>query len=472
MNDAAGHHAFVKASSAHLVTLLSKSTPEAKAAIAAATGSQTVAEAEEHRTQLLKDFAEVNDKANGEVPEPYVHYASRIDVVGLYQSVLAKVFGEIPGLQGYGNRNPAWVITLLEQGAFESTSFFNEVHELMGAKKTLLQAIIEAWKDLRVSKAAYPPGAPTSVPLDAVCTIALMADWGGDNPAARNIAGIVRTAQPTIAIHLGDIYYGGVKEECAAFLRNWPLQFDLARPGIGIPKGSSYALNGNHEMYSGGESFFNVVLPAFGQAQPFFCLENDYWRVIGLDTAYLNGSLKPKTANDPMAVQWNWLIGLLRDGPKRANILLTHHQPVSAHAQEFHDSTNLRADIQELLSIDGIDAHAIFGWFFGHEHRCTIYKDDATSFNARLIGSGCIPHDIQRETACDPGCTPFVWVSSRGEDGTQSAISQYAELRFNRHWLTIVYTDERGTSLGVETWDALLGRLRGTAFAADKTTYI
>src|SRR5690348_11319158 len=117
MNDAAGHHEFVKASVAQLVDNFSHTTPEVKAAIMAATGSQTDAEIEQHRTQLLTEFTDVRDKANEEVPEPYVHYASRIDVVGLYQSVLSKVFNNIPALQGYGDRNPVWVATLLEEGA-------------------------------------------------------------------------------------------------------------------------------------------------------------------------------------------------------------------------------------------------------------------------------------------------------------------------------------------------------------------
>jgi hypothetical protein len=291
-----------------------------------------------------------------------------------------------------------------------------------------------------MDESTYPSGVPRPLQLDETCTVALIADWGGDNPAAKNVVEIVRRAQPKIAIHLGDIYYGGVKEECAAFLRNWPMQSDRTHPANAIPSGSSFALNGNHEMYSGGESFFNMVLPAFGQAQPFFCLEGEFWRIIGLDTAYLNGRLKPSGPDDPMAAQWDWLIGLLKDEPKRANIFLTHHQPVSAHTQEFHDSAPLRADVEELLGTQGVVQDAIFGWFFGHEHRCTVYRDHGAPYNARLIGSGCIPHEIQRETTCDTGCTPFDWVSGRGEDGTQTAISQYAELRFSHSYLTIVYT--------------------------------
>lgn len=472
MNNAAGHFGFVKASAAQLAEQFNQSTPEVKAAIVAATGASTDDEIEQHRTGLLAVFTQARDKSAEEIPQPYIHYASRFPIVGVYQSIVSRVFSQIPGFQGYGNHNPIWVTTLLEQGAYRLKNFFHTVYEFKGENKTLLQAIVEAWKDFDFVRAPYPLGVPATVLIDNRCTIALLADWGGDNPAAKNVASVVHTAKPQLAIHLGDIYYGGVKEECEAFLRNWPMQVDPVHAGNGIPTGSSLALNGNHEMYSGGESFFNVVLPAFGQKQPFFCLENDFWRIIGLDTAYLGGRLKPNGPDDAaLMAQWDWLVGLLKSDTKRANIFLTHHQPVSAHAQEFKDSTTLRSDIEELLAIDGIGENAIFGWFFGHEHRCTVYEDKETLYNARLIGSGCIPHDIQSEATCDPGCTPFLWVSGRGEDGTQSAISLYAELRFMGEALEIVYTDERGTSLGKEQWNAAQGRLNGVPFMADKTTY-
>jgi len=475
MNDAAGHQPFVKANVSQLVKHFSHATPELRDAITAATGAQTDEEVEIHRLKLLKDFADVRDKVSAEIAEPYTHYASRLDVVGAYQSILGTVFRDVPGMQGYGDKNAIWVITPLEQLAFKMRGFFHEVHELDGSKKSLLQAVIEAWKDLKFEKAPYPKGSPETLPLDEKSTVTLLADWGGDNPAAKRVAATVANAnpKPTTVIHLGDIYYGGIKAECKAFLHNWPLQVDVEHPGSAIPPGSSFALNGNHEMYSGGESFFNTILPAFGQKQPFFCLEGDHWRIIGLDTAYLDGRLKPETSDDPMQEQWLWLINLLVTGPKRANIFLTHHQPVSAHAQEFKDSEGLRGDICQLLATAGVKHDAIFAWFFGHEHRFTIYRDDETLFNARLIGSGCIPHQIQHEVKADPGCTPFDFVSNRGEYGSETAISQFAELQFLGEQLRVVYRDETGLSLGWEMWDSSKSRLTPPEpFRPDGSTFL
>ncbi len=263
---------------------------------------------------------------------------------------------------------------------------------------------------------------------------------------------------------MGDIYYGGAKRECEVFLQLWPFQTNVSYPSIGVPAGTSYALNGNHEMYTGGESFFNVVLPAFHQPLPYFCLENDDWRLIGLDTAYDGGRLKATDQSPGIAAQWEWLVSLLKKKDGKANIILTHHQPVSAYAQEFSESQGLRDDIKALLSTEGVGEDAIFGWFFGHEHRCAIYDDDQTQFNARLIGSGCIPHEVQTETQSDPGCTPAHFFNARGENGTGDAISMYAELRFFGPALVVVYTDEDGMCWGSETWYKSRGRKNGSGF--------
>jgi hypothetical protein len=54
---------------------------------------------------------------------------------------------------------------------------------------------------------------------------------------------------------------------------------------------------------------------------------------------------------------------------------------------------------------------------FGHEHRCALYRDTATEFSARLIGNGCIPHEVQTEKEADPGCTPVDYFNHRQNGG-------------------------------------------------------
>ena len=459
---------FVKSSLAQIAKHLNENSDDVRAAVGAAINSTDPPTIESTRAQLASQFAQVQSAAGQEVEHGDVDFVSRVDIVGVYQSVLSSVFSRIPSLQGYGDRNPVWIVTLIEQGAFALESFFKKVYQdVQGNHEPLLQSILKEWKDLKFERAPYPSGTPKSGQLPSNAVVALLADWGGDNPAAQHVASIVRKHSPDIAIHLGDIYYGGTQEECESFLRLWPFQTNSQHPLIGVRAGTSYALNGNHEMYSGGEAYFNTVLKAFGQSQPFFCLESNFWRLIGLDTAYNGGRLKPTGTDDPIATQWNWLVDILKNSGGKKNIFLTHHQPVSGHTAEFNDSKPLRQDIADLLAVDGVPADAIFGWFFGHEHRCALYRDSDTGFNARLIGNGCIPHEVQIEREADTGCTPIDFVNRRQDaPDSNAAVSMFAKLTFSdtSPQLLIEYIDEDNEVWGTEVWDASKGRLGGVRF--------
>jgi Calcineurin-like phosphoesterase len=468
MHSVVNKHDFVQSSLDQLTNNLNENSDEIRSAVAAAIGSSDPQAIESARSDLASHFGSIRDMAANEPSHGDVDYVSRFNFVGLYQSVLAKVFSRVPELQGYGDGNPIWFVTLVEEGVYKLGGFFKNIYkDVHGQKEPLLQSILKEWKGLQFEKAPYPAGTPKTIQLPPNAIVALLADWGGDNPAARHIASVTKKQKPNIVIHLGDIYYGGIKSECLTFLQLWPFQTNIQHPEIGVPSGSSFALNGNHEMYSGGESYFNVVLQAFGQPQPFFCLENVRWRIIGLDTAYNGGRLKPNDASDPITAQWDWLIEILKKRDGKKNILLTHHQPVSAHSAEFGDSAPLRSDIMALLGAEGVGQDAIFGWFFGHEHRCAIYKDSETSFNARLIGNGCIPHEVQTEQEADPGCTPILKVNRRQTDpDSGAAASMFALLNFSDKSpeLLIEYIDEDNVTWGSEVWNAEKGRLGGDGF--------
>jgi hypothetical protein len=276
MHSEVGKQAFVTASLEELVRHLDQNSNDVHASIAEVIGVTDKSAVEAERTRLIDKFSSLKDLSLSEPSHRDVHYVSRFDGLGVYQSVLAKVFNRIPVLQGYGNRNPIWLATLIEQGAYTLKSFFQHVHEdVAGKKEPLLTSILKEWKQIRFERAAYPSGTPQPTRLARDATVALLAEWGGDNPAARHLASIVQKHKPNLAIHLGDIYYGGISTECETFLQLWPFQTNTRNPLIGVPPNTSLALNGNHEMYSGGEAYFNIVLKAFGQPQPFFCLENE-----------------------------------------------------------------------------------------------------------------------------------------------------------------------------------------------------
>lgn len=65
--------------------LLHPKRARGQTAIVAATGATTDSEIDQRRTELLDGFTEVRDKAFEEMPQPYLHYASRFNVVGVYQ---------------------------------------------------------------------------------------------------------------------------------------------------------------------------------------------------------------------------------------------------------------------------------------------------------------------------------------------------------------------------------------------------
>jgi len=464
MHEAAGNQRFITQSIAPLREQLANPTPELREAIAAAIGSRDSAAIETKRVECAADLEALARQAAAEPPRKYRHYVSRYDGVGIFQSAVSKILTEFPDLQGYGDWNPLWVITEIEAFAHRVKSFLGRVHqdESCAAKPAWAAILTELIRMKRSDdRAPYPPGVPDSFRIPNRCSVALLADWGGDNDAARKVAAIARKQNPDVAIHLGDIYYGGTESECRHFLRLWPMRQNMDDLDSAIRTDGSWALNGNHEMYSGGEYFFSVVLPAFRQKQPFFLLENDSWRIIGLDTAYAGGRLQPQSEDDPIAAQWNWLVAVLR-GLKKPTILLTHHQPVSAHAEEFKESEPLRKDCDALLGLQGVGDDAIVGWFFGHEHRSVIYRDSGLRFNARLIGNGCIPHEVQKENSSDPGCTPADFFNkSASAPGADTAASSFAKLVFDGPRVSIEYIDENERVWGREVWDASRKRLDG-----------
>jgi len=150
----------------------------------------------------------------------------------------------------------------------------------------------------------------------------------------------------------------------------------------------------------------------------------------------------------------------MRGSPEKRNIFLSHNQPVSAHLPEFEVAQALMSEARILIEEFGL--HSIYGWFFGHEHRCAIYDDNDISamFRARLIGNGAIGHHPQEETApavdeTGAHTNPFVWVNKRSlEDKGIVAISSFALLSLDGDSIDVEYIDEDGFVGYRESWQA------------------
>ena len=234
----------------------------------------------------------------------------------------------------------------------------------------------------REQKQAYP--------LQPRARLVLVGDWASGVRRAGNVAAYIaeQLNQASVrgidrhVIHLGDVYYAGRDFEYVAHLGDmWPVKTG-EDDRIG-----SWCLNGNHDMFSGGQALF-----AFLQRDSrfkrqngctHFALENKDWLIFGLDTAYESEGFKGNTGGlaAPQAV---WIMERIRRAPDKKIILLSHHQPFSAWEGE---SPRLLEALQPVLH----GPREIAAWFWGHEHRCAIY---APHFNVRypsLIGHGGVP---------------------------------------------------------------------------------
>ncbi|SRR6266496_9001 len=261
--------------------------------------------------------------------------------------------------------------------------------------------------------------------MDDETTIAVVGDWGGGNDAAQAIADQIKAIKPNHIIHLGDVYYAGTpKEVNERFLKYWPTP---AEPG------KSFALNSNHEMYSGGYGYFGVTLPKFKQPASYFSLSNKNWRLIGLDSGYDEHDLHPP--------QGDWLQTQLVDDGRR-NILFSHHQLFSAY-ETATDCSKLQGKVQPFL-----DARKIYGWIWGHEHLCVSYRT-FMGIKAVCLGNGCFPYNPPQGTPDN-----VEWLNTRQQpnDPDYRGIHTFAVLQVTPEKIVIEYFDQDGVKGYTQTW--------------------
>ncbi len=231
--------------------------------------------------------------------------------------------------------------------------------------------------------------------------IVIVGDWGSGLPRAVDVARHMRAAieqaraedRAVHVIHLGDVYYSGDPGEYRSRVLAdgmWPVTTRLAGEGV-----TSWSLNGNHDMYSGGWGFFDTLLadPRFanqrssdGAPTSWFRIRTPSWDLAGLDTSWSPEvlSLAQKgVLEDPQAAT---VAGWAADSDRRL-MLLSHHQFVSSY--DHGDlGTTLPAKLGALIAGGRIDA-----WLWGHEHRCMGFTaSDAIPIpTMRCIGHGGIP---------------------------------------------------------------------------------
>jgi len=237
----------------------------------------------------------------------------------------------------------------------------------------------------RPKKFERPDPSGAAVPIADKLRLGMFADWGSGLYGAPKIReSILNDPTPyDMLMHLGDVYYSGSDREVEERLVSmWPV----------TGAGHHVALNGNHEMYSGGKPYFTRALSFLNQPQSCVAFQNANWLLVGLDTAFVDHDLDD--------AQVAWLTGLINAAGSRKVILFSHHQPFS---QLDDQGPKL---VQKLSAL--LNAQRIHAWFWGHEHRCVIYSPHSTfGFKGRCVGHGGFP--AFRDTFNSPGTNNYEW---------------------------------------------------------------
>lgn len=216
--------------------------------------------------------------------------------------------------------------------------------------------------------------------------VAVVADWGTGEQAAKALLKQIADKQPDVVIHLGDVYYSGTAFEQQNYFANpWNQILNLAaRP---IP---TYALAGNHDMYCGGAPYYKLI-DSLGQPASYFCLRNDDWQFIAMDTGLHDSN--PSSAGAGATYledsEVAWLKDKVENAGSRRTILLSHHQLFTAYEDIDHSEVNLRlySQVSSILP-------SVLLWLWGHEHSFVVYGSFMNLTRGRCIGHGGFPVSV------------------------------------------------------------------------------
>ena len=325
--------------------------------------------------------------------------------------------------------------------------------------------------------------------------LSIAGDWGTGTDEAQNVITKMVSHEPDYTIHLGDVYYVGdrpeVEENC----------FGKCSPGVKgvewkLGNKGSFALNGNHEMYACGTAYFDDFLPTLGpidavthepigQEASFFCLSNQHWRIVGLDTGYNSTGVSSILSflSRIRGIQWfrktswfkpscrlrdellSWLTGAIapnEDGTLPAIVLLSHHQYFSGFDDWYQTpAVQLRKFISPERPVL---------WFWGHEHRFAVYdcfgvKRGIQAFG-RCIGHGGMPVDRKSTPDIkDCDCVLYDDRKYKNDENIDVGFNGFVTFVFNGPRLEVNYYDLFDTLLLTEAWSTdTKGELTGPRF--------
>jgi Calcineurin-like phosphoesterase len=286
---------------------------------------------------------------------------------------------------------------------------------------------------------------PRIVTIPDRVQIALAGDWGTGNwrtgpnlAASTDVAQQIVSLKPDVTIHLGDVYYAGTADQEQHLLVSlWP-------PG---PSGS-FALNSNHEMYSGSKPYFAAINnPPFDKQGgcSYFSLENTNWIIVGLDSAYFapEGDLYMDGLLFPVGQPNAQNTFLLEKGAEaqikgKKLILLTHHNGLDDTGST---PNTLFAQVMDAFPGGGGPAY----WYWGHEHVAAVYKPQGPAGTlCRCCGHGALPWGQASSLAASAN---VVWHENRSAgdpDIPQRVFNGFVVLTLDGPNIKESFYDEKG----------------------------
>jgi hypothetical protein len=217
---------------------------------------------------------------------------------------------------------------------------------------------------------------------------------------------------------------------------------------------TSWSLNGNHDMYSGGFGYYQNLLgdPRFaaqhsadGAATSFFRLTSPSWDFVGLDTSWDTEVLTKGASavlQDPQAE----FVATVAKASDRKLFLLSHHQLDSAYDKEDIGPV-LTAKLGPVLETGRVTA-----WWWGHEHRVMGLNPAHKVQFLSCVGHGGVPV-LQTHAPDAPIPAPGAW-EPRGFlniSGEHWALFGFAVMDLGGDQIQVRYRDEKGATVKTET---------------------
>jgi Calcineurin-like phosphoesterase len=376
-----------------------------------------------------------------------VPYLSRAPLVSMVQSHLEEALGDA-GVPDPGEPSSLWsrLVHTVERDLRMAPGSFtpDDPDWYVFIAKGVLERLAEGNAPFNETPAEYD-----GVAEDA--RLVIVGDWGTGLPRARNVAAQMRESigeavaarRQVHVLHLGDVYYSGLEtEDQRRFLDLWPVTQEQADAGV-----TSWSLNGNHDMYSGGFGYFGTLLrdPRFrrqrspdGKPTSFFRLRSPSWDFIGIDTSWdtdVTSAGKVGVLTDP---QGSYVAAAAAQSSRKL-VLFSHHQLLSVYDQADIGST-LPAKLAPVLNGNRVTA-----WWWGHEHRAIAYEAAAGIRYPRCLGNGGVP--VLPDPAPPAGSKPAItWHSTRSvrEDGQERTRFGFAVLDLSPDRIEVAYVDDDG----------------------------